>query len=164
MIVDGVLLDGNGFAGAFIEDGRSVELSNLTASNNGQSGILPGQQAGLHYTPAPTTLNPIQARPLPPLRGAWERRPALFIEDSVDLWIKDLLVEDVASGGAHFQDNNNLNTGQLGGRFHFMNVTVWANAIDGNGAPLPAVEVQSADGAFEGLDLNGVHAGVELER
>ena len=161
VIVDGLLLDGNGFAGAFIEDGRSVELSNLTASNNGQSGILPGQQAGLHYLRSnDVESNSGDVRCLHcEVRG--NAGHALFIEDSVDLWIEDLLVEDVASGEVPISvDNSNLNTGQLGGRFRFMNVTVWANATDGNGAPLPAVDVQSADGAFEGLDLNGVHAGV----
>ena len=49
VIVDGLTLDGNGFAGLFVEDGRSVEMSNLTSSNNGQSGILAVQQAGIHY-------------------------------------------------------------------------------------------------------------------
>ncbi len=161
VIVDGVLLDGNGFAGAFIEDGRSVELSNLTASNNGQSGILPGQQAGLHYLRSnDVESNSGDVRCLHcDVRG--NAGHALFIEDSVDLWIEDLLVEDVAPATVPISvDNSNLNFGQLGGRFRFMNVTVWANATDGSGTPLPAIDVQSADGAFEGLDLNGVHAGV----
>ena len=79
----------------------------------------------------------------------------------MDLWIEDLLVEDVAPATVPISvDNSNLNFGQLGGRFRFMNVTVWANATDGSGAALPAVDVQSADGAFEGMDLHGVHAGV----
>ena len=161
VIVDGLLLDSNGFAGAFVEDGRSVELSNLTASNNGQSGILPGQQAGLHYLRS----NDIESNSGDVRCSSCEVRGnagnALFIEDSVDLWVEGLLVEDVAAGKVPiFVDNSNLNTGQLGGRFRFMNVTVWANATDGTGAALPAVDVQSADGAFEGLDLHGVHAGV----
>ena len=161
VIVDGLLLDGNGFAGAFIEDGRSVELSNLTASNNGQNGILPGQQAGLHYLRSnDVESNSGDVRCMHcNVRG--NAGHALFIEDSVDLWIEDLLVEDVAPATVPISvDNSNLNFGQLGGRFRFMNVTVWANATDGSGVPLPAVDVQSADGAFEGLDLHGVHAGV----
>ena len=161
VIVDGLLLDSNGFAGAFVEDGRSVELSNLTASNNGQSGILPGQQAGLHYLRS----NDVESNSGDVRCSSCEVRgnagSALFIEDSVDLWVEGLLVEDVAAGQVPiFVDNSNLNTGQLGGRFRFMNVTVWANASDGTGAALPAIDVQSADGAFEGLDLHGVHAGV----
>lgn len=162
VIVDGLLLDGNGFSGLFVEDGRSVELSNLTASNNGQTGVLAGQQAGLHYLRS----NDIESNSGDVRCQHCEVRgnagSGLVIEDSVDLWIEDLLVEDVAPGMIPIAiDNSNLNIGQRGGRFRLMDITVWANATDGNGDALPAVDVQAADGAIEGLGLHGVHAGVE---
>ena len=161
VIVDGLTLDGNGFAGLFVEDGRSVELSNLTSSNNGQSGILAGQQAGIHYLRSnDVESNSGDVRCMHcEVRG--NAGSALFVEDSVDLWIEDLLVEDVAPGEVPISiDNTNLNTGQRGGRFRMMNITVWANATDGSGNALPAFDIQSADGAIERLDLHGVHAGV----
>ena len=160
-LVDDLVLQGNGFAGALIEDGRSVDLGNLTSSGNGFSGVLVGQKAGLHFVKSndiESNNGDVRCHNCTVRANAGS---AVQIDDSVDLWLHDLLVEEVPVGAVPIAiDNSGLNFGQLGGRFRLENVEVWANATTSGGDLLPAIDVDAADGVIEHLTLHGVHDGV----
>ncbi len=160
-VVDGLVLDGNGFAGMLVEDGRRVEFANLSAADNGFSGVLDGQRAGLHYVASndiETNNGDVRCRNCSVSGNAGS---GIRIDDSVDLWLENISVHEVPIGETPIVvDNSGLNFGQLGGRFRMIGVDVWANATTSGGDLLPAVDIASADGAIEHLRLHGVHDGL----
>ncbi len=160
-LVDGLVLDNNGFAGALVEDGRRVEWFNLSANGNGFGGVLDGQRAGLHYVASndiETNNGDVRCRNCSVSGNAGS---GIRIDDSVDLWLENISVQDVPIGEIPIVvDNGGLNIGQLGGRFRMVGIDVWANATTSAGDLLPAVDIASADGAVEHLRLHGVHDGL----
>ena len=147
-IIDGLHVKNNADSGVHIDDARYVYLSNVTSEQN--------QDAGLEFNRANDIetgsgdVSCLQCTSTNDARG-------VIVRDSVDLYLRNLQVNNPLLGPAIAVDNSGLNVGVQGGLFHFHNITTSLNSTG------PAITIQGAEGVIDGLDMLGLHSGLEWD-
>ena len=144
-IVDGLTLENNGNSGVHIDDARYVYLSNLSSSNNGDAGLEFNRANDIESGSGDVSC--VSCISVGNNRG-------VAITDSVDIYLEDLQIHDPLTGPAISIDNSGLNIGVQGGLFHLHDVEAWVNTSG------PAIEISSAEGVIDGLDITGAHEGL----
>lgn len=159
VIVDGMLVENNGYSGAHIDDARSVEFFNFTSQFNGALGSSALESSGIVYT---------KSNDLESVSGDVRCQHCVFrnnaqhevySEDSVDLWLENVTVESLnPNDPAMVFDNTGLTLGVQRGQFHLSNVQISQerNLLTGQ----PALLIVGAAATVDGLEFAGNHSGM----
>ena len=144
-IVDNLVVNDNGDSGIHIDDARYVYLSNVTSQSN--------QDAGLEFNRANDIESGSGDVSCLHCTSTNDARGVVLI-DSVDIYLRNLQVNDPVTGPAISIDNSGLNVGVQGGLFHLHNVKTSVNTTG------PAISATGAEGVINGLDMYGTHSGL----
>ena len=145
-IVDGLVLTENGDDGVHINDARYVYLSNLSSSGNSDAGMSFYKANDIETTSGDVSC--LHCTTTGDGRG-------IVVSDSVDLWLTDVEIHDPIVGPAISVDNSGLDLGVQGGSFHFIQTEIWTNH-----STEYAINITSAEGEIDGLDIHGSHQGI----
>lgn len=158
IVVDGMHIHDNNLSGLRVNDGRKVELSNVSSSGNGHQGTGPENGAGMVFIESndvESNSGDVICRNCTSRNEAWG---GVWAKDSVDLWLDNFEIYDPQNGTPAIAiDNSGLTSSFQGGHFNILGVNVWVNRTG------PAIDIIEAAGVIDGLDMNGNHLGLHWE-
>ncbi|HIF91425.1 MAG TPA: hypothetical protein EYQ58_07880, partial [Candidatus Poseidoniales archaeon] len=161
VVVEGMMLENNSFAGAHVHDSRYVTLQNVTSQYNGIAGSTsnPQQTAGLVFTKAndiESVSGDVRCRNCDTSNN---QGSGIYVEDSVDLWLENINVFDNNDSYAPvYVDNGGLTIGQQGGQFHLINIQIDTERVGPESGP--ALYIEQAAGEIDMLSMSGNHTGI----
>ena len=158
MVVDGMEIHHNNLSGIKVNDGRKVELSNVSSSGNGHQSTGPEDGAGMVFIESndlESNSGDVMCRNCVSRGDAWG---AVWAKDSVDLWLDGFEIYDPLNGTPAIAiDNSGLTKSFQGGHFNILGVNVWLNRSG------PAIDIKDAAGVIDGLDMHGSHLGLHWD-
>ena len=160
--IDGLIVEDNGESGAHLLDNLDTALRNVTAHNNGLSGITDEQKAGLFFDRSKTVSHPSLDVGCYDCTVTNSTGSGILIRDSADLWLNTVELSDNHPDYAPLDaDNSGLTVGQQGGIINIDGLNI---DTEQSGAVInPAVRINQAAASIHGLTMAGNHSGIEWD-
>ena len=160
--IDGLIVENNGESGAHLLDNLDTALRNVTAHNNGLSGITDEQKAGLFFDRSKTVSHPSLDVGCYDCTVTNSTGSGILIRDSADLWLNTVELSDNHPDYAPLDaDNSGLTVGQQGGIINIDGLNI---ETEQSGAVVnPAVRINQAAASIHGLTMTGNHSGIEWD-
>ena len=160
--IDGLIVENNGESGAHLLDNLDTALRNVTAHNNGLSGITDEQKAGLFFDRSKTVSHPSLDVGCYDCTVTNSTGSGILIRDSADLWLNTVELSDNHPDYAPLDaDNSGLTVGQQGGIINIDGLNI---DTEQSGAVInPAVRINQAAASIHGLTMAGNHSGIEWD-
>lgn len=160
--LDGLIVENNGESGAHLSDNLDTALRNVTAHNNGLSGVTDEQKAGLFFDRSKTVSHPLLDVGCYDCTVSNSTGSGILIRDSADLWLNTVELSDNHPDYAPLDaDNSGLTLGQQGGIINIDGLNI---DTEQSGAVVnPAVRINQAAASIHGLTVTGNHSGIEWD-
>ena len=160
--IDGLIVENNGESGAHLLDNLDTALRNVSAHNNGLSGVTDEQKAGLFFDRSKTVPHPTLDVGCYDCKVTNSTGSGILIRDSADLWLNTVELSDNHPDYAPLDaDNSGLSLGQQGG---VINIDGLSIDTEQSGVTVnPAVRINQAAASIHGLTMTGNHSGIEWD-
>ena len=160
--INGSVIENNSLSGVHLLDNIDTQLDNFTVQYNGFGGVTDEQKAGMFFDRSKTVPHPQLDVGCSMCAVTHSAGSGILIRDSADLWLSDIyLAENDPSVAPLDVDNTGLALGQQGGIINIDGLEIHTER--GSASGVPALNINQAASAINGLTMYGNHSGIEWD-